>query len=45
MDLTGAEDIQSHFVRCILEELRQVHAKTLNYAKLANRTGGEGSSW
>ena len=27
---------QSHFVRCILEGLRQTHAKTLNYAKLAN---------
>ena len=27
---------QSHFVRCILEGLRRVHAKTLNYAKLAN---------
>ena len=26
----------SHFVRCILEGLRQEHAKTLNYAKLAN---------
>ena len=36
---------QSHFVRCILEGLRQAHAKTLNYVKLANRTGGEGSSW
>ena len=27
---------QSHFVRCILEGLRQAHAKTLSYAKLAN---------
>ena len=27
---------QSHFVGCILEGLRQVHAKTLNYAKLTN---------
>ena len=27
---------QSNFVRCILEGLRQAHAKTLNYAKLAN---------
>ena len=27
---------QSHFVRCILEGLGQAHAKTLNYAKLAN---------
>ena len=27
---------QSHFVRCILEGLRQVHAKPLNYGKLAN---------
>ena len=27
---------QSHFVRCILEGLRQACAKTLNYAKLAN---------
>ena len=27
---------QSHFVRCVLEGLRQAHAKTLNYAKLAN---------
>jgi len=24
------------FCRCVLEGLRQVHAKTLNYAKLAN---------
>ena len=28
---------QSHFVRCVLEGLRQPHAKTLNYAKLATR--------
>ena len=27
---------QSHFVRCILEGLRQAHAKLLNYGKLAN---------
>ena len=27
---------QSHFVRCILEGLRQARAKPLNYAKLAN---------
>ena len=27
---------QSHFVKCILEGLRRVHAKTLNYAKLEN---------
>ena len=27
---------QSHFVRCILEGLRQACAKTSNYAKLAN---------
>ena len=27
---------RSHFVKCILEGLRQAHAKTLNYAKLAN---------
>ena len=27
---------QSHFVRCILEGLRRVHARTLNYVKLAN---------
>ena len=27
---------QSHFVRCILEGLRQAGAKTLNYAELAN---------
>ena len=27
---------QSHFVRCILEGLRQVRAKPLNYGKLAN---------
>ena len=27
---------QSQFVRCILEGLRQVRAKTLNYAKLAD---------
>ena len=26
----------SHFVRCILEVLRQMSAKPLNYAKLAN---------
>ena len=28
---------QSHFVRCVLEGLRQPHAKTLNHAKLATR--------
>ena len=27
---------QSHFVRCILEGLRQAHYKPLNYGKLAN---------
>ena len=27
---------QSHFVRCILEGLRQAHAKPLNYGKVAN---------
>ena len=27
---------QSHFVRCILEGLRQVRAKPLNYGKLTN---------
>ena len=27
---------RSHFVKCILEGLRQAHAKTLNYAKLAD---------
>jgi len=27
---------QSHFVRCILEGLRQAHAKPLNYGKLAD---------
>ena len=27
---------QSHFVRCILEGLRQARAKPLNYGKLAN---------
>ena len=27
---------RGHFVRCVLEGLRQAHAKTLNYAKLAN---------
>ena len=27
---------QSHFVRCVLEGLRQARAKTLNSAKLAN---------
>ena len=27
---------QSHFVRCILEGLKQARAKTLNYTKLAN---------
>ena len=36
---------QSHFVRCILEGLRQARSKPLNYGKLADRTGGEGSSW
>ena len=35
---------QSHFVRCILEGLRQACANPLNYGKLANRTG-KGSSW
>ena len=30
------EDGTSHFVRCILEGLRQACAKTSNYAKLAN---------
>ena len=25
---------QSYFVRCILERCRQMHTKTLNYAKL-----------
>ena len=36
---------QSHFVRCILEGLRQTCTKPLNSGKLVNRTGGEGSSW
>ena len=27
---------QSHFVRCILEGLRQAHSKPLNYSKLAD---------
>ena len=27
---------ESHFVRCILEGLKQARAKTLNYTKLAN---------
>ena len=27
---------QSHFVRCILEGLRQAHSKPLNYGQLAN---------
>ena len=27
---------QSHFIRCILEGLRQTHAKPLNYGKLAD---------
>ena len=27
---------QSHFLRCVLEGLRQVSAKTLNYVKLAS---------
>ena len=35
---------QSHFVRCILEGLRQAHAKTLCQIG-KHRTGGEGSSW
>ena len=37
---------QSHFVRCILEGLRQARAKPLNYGKLANIEQEEkGSSW
>jgi len=32
---------QSHFVRCVLEGLRQPHDKTLNYAKLATIKQGE----
>ena len=36
--------VRSHFVRCILEGLKQAHAKPLNYGKWAT-FGGEGSSW
>ena len=32
---------KSHFVICILEGLKQVHAKTLNYDKLADIQQGE----
>ena len=32
---------QNHFVRCILEGLKQTHAKTLDYAKLADIKQGE----
>ena len=32
---------QSHFVRCIIEGLRQVRAKPLNYGKLADMEQGE----
>ena len=35
-DTTKGRWDQSHFVRCILEGLRQAHAKLLNYGKLAN---------
>ena len=36
---------QSHFVRCILEGLRQARSKPLNWQIGRHRTGGEGSSW
>ena len=32
---------QNHFARCSLEGLKQVHTKTLNYAKLADIGQGE----
>ena len=35
---------QSHFVRCILEGLRQAHSKPL-WQIGRHRTGEEGSSW
>ena len=35
---------QNHFVRCILEGLRQGHAKPLNYGKLAEKDKGTGGS-
>ena len=44
-NMTKERWVQSHFVRCILEGPRRARAKTLNDAKLANRTGGEGSTW
>ena len=33
--------VQSHFATCILERLKQMHAKTLNYAMLADIEQGE----
>ena len=37
---------QSHFVRCILEGLRQVRSKPFKLRQIGrHRTGGEGSSW
>ena len=32
---------QNHFARCILEGLKRVHTKTLNYAKLTDTEQGE----
>ena len=35
---TGSQAVpqQSHFIGCILEGLKQAHAKTLNYSRLAD---------
>ena len=35
---------QNHFARCILEGLKQMHTKTLDYAKLADTEQGEKKS-
>ena len=35
------DGIKAFFVRCILEGLKRAHAKTLNYAKLADIELGE----
>ena len=36
---------QNHFARCILEGLKQMHTKTLDYAKLADIEQRGGNSW
>ena len=42
LDYNMAKDgIRAFFVRCILEGLKRAHAKTLNYAKLADIELGE----